>query len=165
MRARLKLAIIIGPPAATRPPRRSHSGSSASEARVRFGCVLAPPRPAALVGGFGALKPAIQNCDDPTLAIENERFDPREFDDPDDPADRVLLEFADGVGEGGRMTVVSSSPSKSNAALCVGVAVAVAVAVAVDVPVCAKIRPIVCTLLILLPKMDWWWDCVVASDP
>lgn len=145
MRAKLRLASITGPPpATTRPPRRSHSGSSASasEARVRFGRVLALPNPAALDGGFGAfgaLNPAMQNCDDHTFAIENERFDPREFDDPADPADRVLFEFADGVGDGGRMTVVSSSPSESNAVL--GVAVAAAVAASGAVPACAKIRP------------------------
>jgi hypothetical protein len=102
--------------------------------------------------------------------MENDRFEPRECDDPVD--DRVLLDpAADAVGDGGRCvlavaldisrvgdggsTIVDSPPKESGAAPCAGTAV----------PACAKIRPMICTLLIHLPKMDWWWGCAVASDP
>lgn len=91
-----------------------------------------------LDGGSGAPKPSIENCVQLTLAREKERFDPREFDEPDDSNDRALLDPADGVGDGGlcgSTTVVPPPPRQSDVALvrlCCGAAV----------PACAKIRPI-----------------------
>ena len=111
----------------------------------------------------------MENCVQLTLAREKERFDPREFDEPDDSNDRALLDpAADGVGDGGLCgsTTVVPPPRESDAAF-------VTLCCDATVPACAKTRPMNlcvcgCTRALRFPLsacQKWIGDTAIASGP